>query len=206
MFNKFAKSIRWVVLAGMLYSLYVVMIKDSVEFDNQTDEDTLVKMAKEANKSRDTFMINKKLIELFPNKKEHQISYMLSVKQQANKLIDAHEKMLYPVAIGNYRYVRNIKFGIDKDKNFVLLFHMTEIFYEDVDEKTQKTLSKMLRITHEGMYQHFGFDNMKLLLVPTFKANTDIWIINLQRKKKELPELDGDITPQAVNADKPLHK
>jgi hypothetical protein len=39
----------------MLYSLYVVMMKDDLEFNNQTDEATLVKMAKEPNKSRDTF-------------------------------------------------------------------------------------------------------------------------------------------------------
>ena len=199
MFNKFAKSIRWIVLAGMLYSLYVVMIKDSVEFDNQTDEVTLVKMAKEANKSRDTFKINQRLLELYPNKKEHQVSYMTSVKQQANKLIDAHEKMLYPVAIGNYRYVRNIKFALDKDKKFILLFQMTEIFYEDVDEKTRKTLSKMLHVTHEGMYQHFGFENVKLLLVPSIEAEKSLWIINLQRKNKELPQPGSYLTPKAVN-------
>lgn len=195
MFNKFAKSVRWIVLAGMLYSLYVVMLKDDVEFNNQTDEATLVKMAQSANKSRDTFKINQRLIELFPDKQEHQISYMNSVKQQANKLIDAHEKMLYPVAIGNYRYVRSIEFGLDRSKKFVLLFNMTEIFYEDVDENTRKTISKMLQVTHEGMYQHFGFDNMKLLLKPSSKKSKGIWIINLKRERKELPQMGANVTP-----------
>jgi len=199
MFNKFAKSIRWIVLAGMLYSLYVVMMKDDLEFNNQTDELTLVKMAKEANKSRDTFMINKRLIELFPNKEEHQLSYIKSVKQQANKLLDAHEKMLFPVAIGNYRYVKNIQFGMDKDKKFVLILNLTAIFQEDVDTKNQKTLADMFKMTHNGMYQHFGFDEMKLLLVPTFDSMDNIEIIDLGRKDKELPELDKDATPQAIS-------
>ena len=198
MFNKFAKSIRWIVLAGMIYSLYVVMIKDDVEFNNQTDEATLVKMAKNANKSRDTFMINKRLVELFPNKQEHQLSFITSVKQQANKLIDAHEKMLYPVAIGNYRYVKNIQFGMDKDKKFVLVFNLTDIFNEDVDKNTQATLAKMFKMTHNGMYQHFGFDEMRLLLVPTFDSIDTIEIIDLKRPKKELPELGADVTPKAL--------
>ena len=199
MFNKFAKSIRWIVLAGMLYSLYVVMIKDDVEFNNQTDEATLIKMAKSANKSRDTFMINKRLTELFPNNKEHQFSYINSVKKQANKLIDAHEKMLFPVAIGNYRYVKNIEFGIDKDKKFVLIFNLTDIFNEDVDKNTQNTLAKMFKMTHNGMYQHFGFDEMRLILSPTFDSLDDIQIIDLKRVKKELPVLGADVTPKALH-------
>ena len=199
MFNKFAKSIRWIVLAGMLYSLYVVMMKDDLEFNNQTDEATLVKMAKEANKSRDTFMINKRLIELFPNNQEHQLSYIESVKQQANKLIDAQEKMLYPVAIGNYRYVRNIKFGIDENKKFVLILNLTKIFQEEVDTKNQKTLEGMFKMTHHGMYQHFGFDEMRLLLVPTFDSLDNIEIIDLGRKDKELPQENSDVTPQAIS-------
>jgi len=198
MFNKFAKSIRWIVLAGMIYSLYVVMIKDDIEFNNQTDEATLVELAKSANKSRDTFMLNKRLVELFPDKQEHRDSYLASVKQQANKLIDAHEKMLFPVAIGNFRYVKNIEFGIDQDKKFVLIFNLTAIFNEDVDKNTQETLVKMFKMTHNGMYQHFGFDEMKLLLVPTFDSIDTIKIIDLKRPKKDLPELGADVTPKAL--------
>lgn len=198
MFNKFAKSIRWIVLAGIIYSLYVVMIKDDVEFNNQTNETTLVKMAKNANKSRDTFMINKRLVKLFPKSKEHQKNYMKSVKQQANKLIDAHEKMLFPVAIGNYRYIKNIEFGVDKDKKFVLILNLTDIFQEDVDKKTQKTLARMFKMTHNGMYQHFGFNEMELLLVPTFYTADNIKIIDLNRTNKELPEVGADVTPKSI--------
>ncbi|MCK5788428.1 MAG: hypothetical protein KAH32_05495 [Chlamydiia bacterium] len=199
MFNKFAKSIRWIVLAGILYSLYVVMIKDDIEFNNQTDEATLVKMAKSSNKSRDVYMINKRLAGLFPNKKEYQASYLTSVKQQANKLIDAHEKMLFPVAIGNYRYVKNIEFAIDKDENFVMVFNLTDIFNEDVDKKTQKTLARMFKMTHSGMYQHFGFDEMRLVLVPTFDSLDEIKIIDLNRAEKEFSEFRADATPVPVS-------
>jgi hypothetical protein len=64
----------------------------------------------------------------------------------------------------------------------------------------------MFKMTHNGMYQHFGFDEMRLLLVPTFDSMDNIEIIDLGRKDKELPELDADVTPKALSASKPLHK
>ena len=118
MFNKFAKVIRWSIVAAMLYSLYVVILKDDLEFKNETDEKVLVEMAKTAAHSRDEFMINKRLIELFPQKEQHQASYLASVKKQANNLLDAHEKLLYPHPSGNYRYIKNVKFGQKKDGSF----------------------------------------------------------------------------------------
>ncbi len=189
MFNKFAKSIRWIVLAGMLYSLYVIMIKDDVEFKNQTDEATLVEMAKKTKKSRDKFIINQQLVKLFPTNKKHQKSYEKSVKEQANKLIDAHEKMLIPMPLGNYRYVKNVRFAKNKDSEYFLILNLTTIFDKEVDAATQKTLANMLKITHNGMYQHFGFKKMDLLLVPTFNSIKGVEILDLNRTTLELPEL-----------------
>lgn len=189
MFNKFAKSIRWIVLAGMLYTLYAIMLKDDVEFNNQTDEATLVEMAKKTNKSRDKFTINKQLVKLFPQNKEHQESYNASVREQANKLIDAHEKMLFPMPLGNYRYVKNIRFAKDKEKGFALILNLTTVFDKELDVPTQQTLKHMLKITHEGMYKHYGFEDMKLLLVPTFDSIDAVEIIDLNRTTLELPEL-----------------
>ena len=194
MFNKFAKSVRWIVLAGIIYSLYSVMFKDEVEFNNQSDEKVLVQMAKDASKSRDTFVIYKQLVKLFPNKKEYQELYTASVKQQANKLIDAHEKMLVPVAIGNYRYVRNIRFGKDKNGEFVLILNLTSIFEEELSQKTKDTLRKIFNITHNGMYTHYGFDEgMRLLLVPSFDSLDGVTIIDLERKTLELPPMDEQL-------------
>jgi len=201
MFNKFAKSIRWIILVGMLYTLYAIMLKDDVEFNNQTDEATLVKMAKKTNKSRDKFIINKQLIKLFPNNQEHQKSYEESVKEQANKLIDAHEKMLLPMPLGNYRYVKNIRFAKDKNSKYVLVLNLTTIFDNDLDKETQKTLAKMLKITHEGIYQYYGFKEMKLLLVPTFDSIDEVEIIDLNRTTLELPELGSQ-----TNVDRLPHK
>jgi len=189
MFNKFAKSIRWIVLAGMLYTLYAIMLKDDVEFNNQTDEATLVEMAKKTNKSRDKFTINKQLVKLFPQNKEHQKSYNASVREQANKLIDAHEKMLFPMPLGNYRYVKNIRFAKDKEEGFALILNLTTVFDKELDVPTQQTLKHMLKITHDGMYKHYGFEDMKLLLVPTFNSIDDVEIIDLNRTTLELPEL-----------------
>ena len=189
MFNKIAKSLRWIVLAGMLYTLYSIMLKDDVEFNNQTDEATLVEMAKKSNKSRDRFIINKQLIKLFPNKKEHQKSYEASVEEQANKLIDAHEKMLFPMPLGNYRYVKNIRFAKDKNSKYFLILNMTSIFDKELDKHTQNTLKHMLHITHDGMYKHYGFDDVSLLLAPTFDSLDGVKIIDLNRSTLELPEL-----------------
>ena len=194
MFNKFAKSIRWIILAGMLYTLYAIMLKDEVEFNNQTDEKVLVKMAKETNKSKDRFTINKQLIKLFPQNKEHQKSYEDSVKEQANKLIDAHEKMLLPMPLGNYRYVKNVRFAKDKNSKYVLILNLTTIFDKELEKHTQKTLAKMLRITHEGMYQYYGFDEMRLLLAPTFDSLDEVELIDLNRSTVELPELGAKTT------------
>ncbi|MCF6309670.1 MAG: hypothetical protein L3J19_04220 [Sulfurimonas sp.] len=198
MFNKFAKSIRWIVLAGMIYTLYSIMLKDDMEFNNQTDEATLVEMAKKTNKSLDRFTINKQLIKLFPQNKEHQKSYMSSLKEQANKLIDAHEKMLLPMPLGNYRYVKNIRFAQDKDAKYVLILNLTNIFDKELDKNTQKTLANMFKITHNGMYQYYGFDEMRLLLVPTFDSMDEVEMIDLNRTILELPELGEDITPDKL--------
>ncbi|MEA3330711.1 MAG: hypothetical protein U9Q29_03350 [Campylobacterota bacterium] len=199
MFNKFAKVIRWTILVGMLYSLYVVILKDEVEFKNETDEKVLVEMAKTATKSRDEFMINRRLTELFPQKKEHQVSYLASVRKQANKLLDAHEKLLYPLPSGNYRYVKNIRFGQKKDGEFVLIFNLTKVFKEQLDENTQKTLKDIFYISHHGIYTHFGFEKgMPLLLVPTYDNLENITIMDLNRTTVELPELGADITPDKL--------
>lgn len=196
MFNKLVKSLRWVILAGMLYTLYVIMLKDEVEFNNQSDEKVLVELANNSDKSRDRFVINKRLIELFPQKQEHQISYDISVKEQANKLIDAHEKMLFPMPLGNYRYVRNIRFGTDKDGEFVLILNLTKIFNEKLDKQTQKTLKNMFLITHNGIYKHYAFDDgMKLLLAPSFDSLDDVKIMDLNRTTVELPEIGEAVKP-----------
>jgi len=191
MFNKFAKSIRWIVLAGMLYTLYVIMIKDDVEFNNQTDETVLLKMAKETNKSRDRFIINKQLVKLFPTNTTHEKSYEDSVIEQANKLIDAHEKMLFPMPLGNYRYVKNIRFAKGKNGEFILILNLTSIFDKELDATTQKTLKHMFKITHDGIYKYYGFDEMKLLLVPTFDSIDEVEIVELNRATLELPELES---------------
>jgi len=187
MFNKFAKSIRWLILAGMLYTLYTMILKDDIEFNNQTDEKTLVKMAKKTDKSRDRFVINRQLCKLKPESSEYQKAYLKSVKEQANKLIDVHEKMLLPVPLGNYRYIENIEFAKDKSGNFALVLNMTKIFNEELDKKTQNTLKSMFEITHDGIYTHFGFNKgMKLLLVPTFDTLDNVEIIDLNRKTAKL--------------------
>ncbi len=199
MYNKLIKSFRWVILAGMLYTLYAVMLKDDVEFNNQTDEKVLVELAKKSDKSRDRFVINKRLVELFPQHEEHQISYNASVKEQANKLIDAHEKMLFPMPLGNYRYVRNIRFGEDKDGEFVLILNLTKIFNEKLDKATQKTLKTMFHITHNGIYKHYAFDDgMKLLLAPTFDSLDGVKVMDLNRTTIELPEIGEAVKPHTL--------
>ncbi|WP_294967146.1 hypothetical protein [Sulfurimonas sp.] len=198
MYNKIVKSLRWVILAGMLYTLYTIMLKDDVEFNNQTDEATLVKMAKNTNKSLDKFTINKQLIKLFPQNKEHQKSYDASVLEQANKLIDAHEKMLFPMPLGNYRYVRNIRFAKDKDSKYALILNLTSIFDKEVPQKTQNTIKSMLKITHDGMYKHYGFEEMRLLLVPTFDSIDSVEVLDLNRTTLELPELGSETNIEAL--------
>jgi hypothetical protein len=48
------------------------------------------------------------------------------------------------------------------------------------------------------MYQHFGFDEMRLVLSPTFDSLDGVKIIDLKRAKKELPQLGADVTPKAL--------
>jgi len=200
MFSKFAKSIRWLVLAGMLYTLYTIILKDELEFNNQSDPVILLELAKNASKSRDSFVIYQRLISLYPKNEQFKELYYQYVKKQANKLIDAHEKMLLPVAIGNYRYVRNIRFGEDKNGKFVLIFNMTTIF-DELDTYTKNTLKKIFNITHDGMYTYYGFNGyMQLLLVPSFNDLSNIKIIDLGRKTLELPPMD-----EQLNLGKPLH-
>ncbi len=195
MFNKFAKSVRWIVLAGMLYTLYVMFFKDNLEFNNQSDPKVLIEIAKKSSNSRDTFVIYKRLISLYPDNEEYQKLYDESMKKQANRVIDAHEKMLLPVAIGNYRYVRNVRFGEDKDGEYVLILNMTTIFGQQ-DKNTKNTLKKMFQITHDGIYTHYGFnEGMRLLLVPDFDILDDIKIIDLKRKTLELPPMDEQLSP-----------
>ena len=169
MFNKIAKVVRWSILFGMLYTLYSVTIKDTVKFENQTDEKVLLQMAKDSSKSKELFQIRQQLAILFPQNKEYQEEFKKILKQQSDKLLEAHNKMLIPVAIGNYRYVKNIEFGKDKNGKFVLIFNMTELFDKNLDKKTQLMIKKMLEISHQGIYEYYGFKKgMKLLLVPTF--------------------------------------
>ncbi|WP_072679963.1 hypothetical protein [Arcobacter sp. LA11] len=186
MFNKFAKVIRWSVLFGMLYTLYVITIKEDIEFKDQTDEKVLMSLAKDTNINKDKYLIYKKLINLYPENKEHKINFEKILKTQANGLLDAHEKMLIPMPKGNYKYVNKIEFGKDKNKNYVLILNLSKIFDEKLDNNTRETLKKMFNITHRGIYEHYGFDNsFKLLLVPTFDSKENIEIINLGRVYEE---------------------
>ena len=186
MFNKIAKIIRWTILLGMLYTLYSITIKDSIEFTNQIDEKTLVQMAKNTSKDKDLLKIRQQLVTLFPTNEDYKKDFQDIVKIQANKLLDAHGKMLLPVAIGNYRYVKQIEFGKEKNGKFVLILNLTEIFDKQLKESTKKELKKIFNITHHGIYEHYGFDKgMRLLLVPTFDSKDDIEILDLSRIYKK---------------------
>ena len=182
MFNKIAKTIRWTILLGMLYTLYSITIGNDVEFENQKDEILLLDMAKNTNKSAELFKIRRQLAVLFPENIQYKENFDAIVKQQANKLLDAHEKMLIPIAIGNYRYIKKIDFGKDKEGKFVLVFNLTKIFDEKLDERTKKELKKIFYITHHGIYEHYGFDkDMRLVLTPTFDDKSEVEIIDLGR-------------------------
>ena len=189
MFNKTAKIIRWTVLFGMLYTLYSIAFKDTIEFNNETNEKVLVQMAQDTSHSKELFKIQKQLTTLYPDNKKYKNDFDIILKQQANKLLDAHEKMLLPVAIGNYRYIKKIEFGIDKDGKYILIFNLTKLFNEKLDETTQTQVKKMLQISHHGIYTYYGFDKgMKLLLVPTYDNKDDINILELGRiYKNESP-------------------
>lgn len=186
MFNKFAKVIRWSILFGMLYTLYAITIKEDIEFRNQTDEKVLMKLAEDTNVNKDKYLIYKKLVNLYPLNSKHKEGFNKILKLQANGLLDAHEKMLFPIAKGNYRYIKKIEFGKDENNQYLLIFNFTEIFQKELDDKTKITLKKMFDITHKGIYEHYGFEkDMKLLLVPTFDSKDGVKIINLDRVYKE---------------------
>ena len=194
----FSKFVRLIFLAGILYSLYIILLKDKVEFSNQTDEKTLIEMAEKTKNSRDKLIINRQLITLFAENETHQKNYENSIKEQANRLINAHEKMLTPMPIGNYRYVKNIRFAKDKDSKYVLILNLTDMFDKKLDKSTQNTLAKVLRTTHNGMYKHFGFKELKLYLPPTFDSLEDLSIIDLNRTTLELPEIGADTAPNPL--------
>lgn len=185
MFNKFAKVIRWSILFGMLYTLYAITIKEDIEFRNVSDEKVLMQLGEKTNINKDKYLIYKKLVSLYPLNNDHKKNFNKILKIEANGLIDAHEKMLLPRPKGNYRYVKNIEFGIDKENKYVLILNLTKIFDERLDDNTKKTLKKMFLITHRGMYQHFGFEDVRLLLVPTFDLKDDIKIMELGRVYKD---------------------
>lgn len=186
MFNKTAKIIRWTVLFGMLYTLYSITFKDTVEFNNETDEKILLQMAKDSSHSKESFKIHKQLTKLYPKNEQYKKDFDTILKQQANKLLDAHEKMLLPVAIGNYRYIKRIEFGIDKDGKYILIFNLTKLFNNKLDKTTQTQVKDMLYISHHGIYTYYGFDKgMKLLLVPIYDTKDDIKVLELDRVYKD---------------------
>ena len=199
MFNKLVKSIRWVILAGMLYTLYAIILKDDIEINSETDEKVLTQMAQESDRSKEVFLVQKRLLELNADNKEYQDAYFEAMKVQAGKLIDAHEKMLFPMPLGNYRYVKNVRFVKTKDAEYALLLNLTTIFDQKLDKQTQETLKKMFIITHNGMYKHYGFEKgMKLFLAPTFNDPSEFEVIDLNRTVVELPELGGDTNPDIL--------
>ncbi len=195
MFNKFAKVIRWSILLGMLYTLYVIMIKDDIKFNNETDEKVLVQMANETSKRTEKFLIYQQLYRLFPKNESYKKSYKESLKVQADGLLFAHEKMLLPEPKGNYVYIKKIEFATDSSGLCFLIFNMKEEFVK-LDKQTQGTLKNMFAITHKGIYEHYGFDgSFKLLIVPTFDSKDGLKIMDLGRKEKHLipqaPKMEG---------------
>lgn len=194
MFNKFAKVIRWSILFGMLYTLYAITIKEDIDFKEVSDEKILVQLAADTNLNKEKYLIIKKINNLYPNRSEYIKMFDEILKIQANGLLDAHEKMMFPLAKGNYKYIDKIEFGKDKGNNYVLIFNLGKLFDTKVSASDKKTLKKMYQITHRGIYEHYGFDNtLKLLLSPNFDSKKDIEIIDLERVyEKE----EGQIIPE----------
>ena len=189
MFNKFAKAVRWSILLGMLYTLYVIAFKDNIEFTNQTDEKVLVNMAKKSSKRTEKFLIYQQLHHLYPKNESYKTSYRETIKVQAEGVLFAHNKMLMPEPKGNYKYIEEIEFGEDNNGSFILLFNMTKEF-EQLDHQTQKTLQSMFRITHKGIYEHYGFDtSFKLLIIPTFDTKEGINVMELGSKSINLKNI-----------------
>lgn len=185
MFNKFAKIIRWTILFGMLYTLYAITIKEDIEYKDVADEKILLSLATDTNINKDKYLIYKKLLTLYPSD-NNKDNFDNILRIQANGLLDAHEKMLFPLAKGNYRYVENIEFGKDKNENYVLIFNLTKVFDKDLTQSDKNTLKKMFELTHRGIYEHYGFDkNFKLLLSPSFNSKDEIEIIDLNRVYEE---------------------
>ena len=195
MFNKFAKAIRWSILLGMLYTLYVITIKDDITFNNETDEKVLVQMASKVSKRTEKFLIYQQLHKLFPNNDTYTKSYEESLKVQADGLVFAHEKMLLPEPKGNYVYIEKVEFATGSNGALFLIFNMKESFVK-LDAPTQKTLKSMFLITHRGIYEHYGFDSsFKLLIVPIFDSKEGLEIMDLGRKpKKVLPQIPSTIS------------
>ena len=196
MFNKFAKAIRWSILIGMLYTLYVIAIKDDVKFNNETDERVLVEMASKTSKRTEKFLIYQQLHRLFPENEEYKKSYNETIKIQADGLVFAHEKMLLPEPKGNYVYIEKIEFATDSSGSFFLIFNMKEKFIK-LDKQIQNTIKKMFQIGHKGIYEHYGFDDsFKLLIVPTFDNKDGVEVMDLGRKKKkvlpQIPRKEGE--------------
>jgi hypothetical protein len=196
MFNKFVKAIRWSILLGMLYTLYVITIKDDVTFNNETDEKVLVQMVNETSKRTEKFLIYQQLHKLFPENESYKKSYDETIKVQADGLLFAHEKMLIPEPKGNYIYIEKIEFATDIYGSFFLIFNMKEKFTK-LDKQTQNTLRNMFEITHRGIYEHYGFDgSFKLLIVPTFDSKDGLEIMDLGRKEKvvipQVPRIEGE--------------
>ncbi len=193
MLNKFAKVIRWSILFGILYTLYAITIKEDIEFRNVSNEKTLLVLGKNTNINKDKYLIYKKLCRLYPQNNKYRDDFNKILKIQANGLIDAHEKMLIPLPKGNYRYVEKIEFGTDKENNYVLILNLTKVFDEKVEISDKKTLKKMFKIIHRGIYEHYGFDkSLRLLLVPSFDSKDGIKIMDLGRiyeeEVKEVPQ------------------
>ncbi len=195
MFNKFAKAIRWSILLGMLYTLYVITIKDDVKFNNETDEKVLVEMAGKTSKRTEKFLIYQQLHKLFPENVTYKNSYEETLKVQADGLLFAHEKMLLPEPKGNYVYIEKVEFATNSNGALFLIFNMKESFVK-LDEQTQKTLKSMFLLTHRGIYEHYGFDaSFKLLIVPTFDNKDGLEVMDLGRKEKEIPpQIPGTIS------------
>ena len=196
MFNKFAKAIRWSILIGMLYTLYVITIKEDVTFNNETDEKVLVQMVNDTSKRTEKFLIYQQLHKLFPENEEYKKSYNKTIKIQADGLVFAHEKMLIPEPKGNYVYIEKIEFATDSSGSFFLIFNMGEKFTK-LPKQIQETIKKMFKISHKGIYEHYAFnESFKLLIVPTFDSKDGLEVMDLGRKKKKVlpvvPRLEGE--------------
>ena len=118
----------------MLYTLYVIAIKDDVTFNHETDEKVLIQMASDTSKRKEKFLIYKQLHKLFPQNETYTESYNKHLKIQADGLLFAHEKMLIPKPKGNYIYIEKIEFATKSDGSLFLIFKKDG--FEKLDERT----------------------------------------------------------------------